>query len=102
MKTLLTAVVATISLSALSCHAFESNQAVAGSDMEHYVFTYNSYKPVNSVNTQFKETRQTLNYVLALDIQDQVYSNLNTIVDSNSSILAKRRVQRNSQFRASE
>ncbi|MGK0273627.1 MAG: UDP-N-acetylmuramate-alanine ligase [Cocleimonas sp.] len=72
MKTLLTAVVATIGLSALSCHAFESNQTIAGSDMQHYVFTYNFNKPVNSVSTQFEETRQTLDYVLALDIQDQV------------------------------
>ena len=98
MKTLLTAVVATIGLSALSCHAFESNQTIAGSDMEHYVFTDNYYKPVDSVSTQFKETRQTLNNVLAQDIQDQVYSNLNTIVDANTSILAKRRVQKNSQL----
>jgi len=72
-ETLLAAVVATICLSALSCHAFESKQAIASSDMQPYVFTYNFNKQVDPVAKQYNATRQTLDHVLALDIQDQVY-----------------------------
>lgn len=102
MKTLLTVLVATIGLSALSCHAFESKHALASSDMQHYVFTYNFDKQVDPLTRQFEETRQTLDYVLALDIQDQVYNNLNTIIEANTSNLAMINVQNNSRLSASE
>jgi hypothetical protein len=102
MKTLLTAVVATISLSALSSHAFESEQEIANSDMQRYVFTYNFNKQVDPVTKQFEETRQTLNYTLALDIQDQVYNNLNTADKANASWLVMNRVRNNSLLSVSE
>jgi UDP-N-acetylmuramate-alanine ligase len=102
MKTLLTAVVATIGLSALSCHAFESTITVAGSDMQRYVFTYNFNKQVDPLARQYKETSQTLDYALALDIQGQVYNNLNAIVVANSSRVAMRSNLANSQLSLSE
>ncbi|MFT4941570.1 MAG: hypothetical protein ACI88A_004640 [Paraglaciecola sp.] len=102
MKTLLTAVVATIGLSAFNSHAFESKQSIASSEMQHYVFTYNFDKQVVPLTKQFEETHQMFNYALALDIQDQIYSNLNTIVEANNSSLAKRIVRNNSRLGQSE
>jgi hypothetical protein len=89
-------------LSALSCHVFESKQAIASSDMQPYVFTYNFNQQVDPVAKQYNATRQTLDYVLALDIQDQVYSHLNTIVEANNSMFAMKRAKDNSKLSLSE
>jgi hypothetical protein len=98
MKTFLTAVIATISLSSFSSNALESQHTIASSDMQHYVFTYNFNKTVDPVSKQFAQTSQNLNYNLALDIQGQVYSNLSNIVQSSASTLAMRKTQDSIRF----
>jgi len=47
--------------------------------MQHYVFTYHVNKHVDPISYQYNQTRQDILYVLALDIQHQVYRNLDSI-----------------------
>lgn len=102
MKNLLTVMIATIGLSGITSYAFASQQTTASSDMQHYVFTYQFNTKVDLIAAQYVQTRQALNYRLALDIQDQVYSNLSNIISPNNSVLAMRTSHNNSRLGDSE
>lgn len=79
MNKLLTSLISTIALSLFAAGALASSLNIADTNMQHYVFTYHVNKYVDPINHQYNETRQEISYVLALDIQRQVYRNLDTI-----------------------
>lgn len=71
-------------LTTLFCSAFLLLSAFSGANasenndsaMQHYAFSYNFVKTVDPITHQYSETRQELDYLLALDIQRQVLHNL--------------------------
>lgn len=79
MNKLITNLLSTILLTLFTTAALASSKNVDDGNMQHYVFTYHINKTVDPVSHQYNETRQELNYVLVLDIQRQVNSNLDNM-----------------------
>jgi hypothetical protein len=87
MNKLYTTLLSATVLTLFAAAAFASSTNVDETNMQHYVFTYHINKTVDPISHQYNETRQDINYVLVLDIQRQVNSNLDNMASIDNFYL---------------
>lgn len=87
MNKLITTFLSTVLLTLFATAALASSKNIDDGNMQHYVFTYHVNKTVDAISHQYNETRQDINYLLVLDIQRQVNSNLDNMAGLGSFYL---------------